>query len=116
MNKKITLTELRNIISEVLNENSNVTILNDYVKAVEKRLDKQNIFYQKKGQNIVVYKKSNDPKSKSFIILFSIFEKGDVKKVKMSIEGQDFFNIDSVFKKLEDIKKEYNIEFKEKKS
>lgn len=116
MNKKINLTELKKIISEVLNENNENKLLNDYVKAIEKRLDNQNIFYQKKGNSIVVYKKSDEPKSKSFTILFSLFtNKDNLKRVKMTVEGQDFFNIDNVFKKLEDIKKEYSIEFREKK-
>ena len=114
MKKKITLTELRNIISEVLLESDETKLLNDYVKAVEKRLDEKNILNIKKGQNIVIFEESENYRSRSFTILFSVFRKENNFRIKMTIDGESFFNIDNVFKKLEEIKKELGIEFRKK--
>lgn len=110
MNKKITLNELRNIISEVLNENSNVQELLDlYFNAVIKKLEQKEIAYKSKNPNIIVYKTNEfitDDKNKGFIVSFSIFEKEGKNKVKMSInDDKFFFNIDNLMDAIEKMRK-----------
>lgn len=112
MNKKINLTELRKIISEVLSENykeNDQELLDTYFNLVKNKLKKKGIPYREQAPNIIVYKTNEfitDDKNKGFIISFSIFEKENVKKVKMSINDEMFFfNIDNLFNQIENMRK-----------